>query len=265
MNSLVRISEVCRVFHVHGRREPILALNGVSLEINAGEVLGLVGGSGSGKTTLGRLVAGHDTPTSGAIFFAGDEVGTLLRHRSREFRRRVQLIFQDPYESLDPRQRVEDILAEPLIIHGLWNSRPGGDVRIREILKRIDVPGGDEMLKKRPHELSGGLRQRVAIARAMILKPQFVVADEPVSMLDMSLRIGVLNLMRKFQREDNTTFLFVTHDLAVAKYICDRIAVIHDGRVVEIAETASLMARPSAAYTRELLAAAPRLCTQQLD
>jgi peptide/nickel transport system ATP-binding protein len=235
------------------------AVDDISLEINEGEILGLVGESGSGKTTLGRLVTGLDDPTKGSISFRGRELRDLLRSNEKAFRRRVQMIFQDPYESLNPRQRVLAAVAEPLKIHGIGRSGADRYKLVCDALKGVEVSNPETLLDKYPHQLSGGLRQRVAIARAVILNPEFIVADEPVSMLDVSIRAGVLNVMLKIKRERGVSFLFITHDLAVARYLSDRIAVIYRGKIVEEGSAAAVIERPEHPYTRALLAAVPVL------
>lgn len=241
-----------------GRQEYITAVDNVDFKINKGEVFGLVGESGSGKTTCGRLLLRLVEPTSGSIHYDGVNITGLRGRELLNFRRRVQMIFQNPYESLNPRFTVYDSVAEPLIIQGIAD---GEDRRMRVLnaLERVRLTPAEGFLKRYPHELSGGQRQRVAIARALVTGPEFVVADEPVSMLDVSIRAGILNLMLDLRDDLNLTMLFITHDLAVARYICDRIAVMQRGRIVELGSRESLIENPQHPYTRRLLSAVPRL------
>ncbi len=263
MDPLVRVLGLRKEFPLSGRgwrrrgQARLRAVDGVDLDIRQGEILGLVGESGSGKTTLGQLLVALQAPSEGQILFRGEDVRELLVRDQRGFRRKVQIIFQDPYESLNPRRTVLQAVAEPLQIHGIGSSTEERRAVVCETLRSVEISSPEALLGQYPHELSGGLRQRVAIARAMILRPEFVVADEPVSMLDVSIRAGVLSLMLKFKRYAGVTFLFITHDLAVARYVSDRIAVIYLGKIGEIGEAADVTGNPLHPYTRALLAAVP--------
>ncbi len=246
----------------------IHAVDDVSFQMGHGESLGLVGESGCGKTTVGKLLVKLLEPTDGKILFrfASDSVDTAaeppwdsatIRGRPlRSFRRRVQMIFQDPYESMNPRRTIYDIISEPLSLQGMGDVQNRVD-SVLEILTLVGLTPAATFLFRHPHELSGGQRQRVAIARALVIRPSFVVADEPTSMLDVSSRTGVMSLMQDLATELGVAYLYVTHDLAVARYMCHRIAVMYLGKVVELAETEELLRNPLHPYTKALLSAVP--------
>ena len=235
------------------KTKPLKAVDGVSFFVNKGETLGLVGESGCGKTTVGRTILNLYKPTSGKIIFDGKEIKD--KKSLAEFRRKATMVFQDPYSSLDPRMTVEDIIAEPLDIHKMC---PTKEERRKRVLELMDYVGlNSEHASRYAHEFSGGQRQRIGIARALIMEPEFIIADEPISALDVSIRAQVLNLMSKLQKEHGLTYLFIAHDLSVMRFICDRIAVIHKGVIVELAETEKLFAHPLHPYTRALLSAIP--------
>ena len=237
-----------------GETQWVRAVDDVSLSIRRGETFGLVGESGCGKSTLGRSILRLERPQSGQILFEGEDLLTLPSHRLKRVRRDIQAIFQDPLGSLDPRMTVRQIVAEGLIVQGLL-SRDERDARIDQV---IDVVGlRHEHLGRYPHEFSGGQRQRIGIARALALRPKFVLADEPVSALDVSVQSQVLNLLADLQREFGLTYLFIAHDLSVVEYISDRVGVMYLGRIVELATAENLYDDPWMPYTRALLSATP--------
>ncbi len=246
----------------------IHAVDDVSFQLQRGENLGVVGESGCGKTTIGKLLVKLLEPDEGQISFrlsddstagGGNKVvdPTLLRGKDlREFRRRSQMIFQDPYESMNPRRTIYDIVSEPLSVQGLGIIMDRVQ-RVRDILTSAGLAPAADFLFRHPHELSGGQRQRVAIARALVIAPQFVVADEPTSMLDVSSRAGIMLLMQQLAQDLEISYLYITHDLAVARYMCDRIAVMYLGKIVEVGETEELLRNPLHPYTKALLSAVP--------
>jgi len=246
---------------VFGRADSFVhAVSEFSLQIARGESVGLVGESGCGKTTTGKLLTRLIEPTEGSITMHTDEGPIDISHmRGKEmklFRRRVQMIFQDPYESMNPRLTIYDTVAEPLDVQGV-GSIPEREARVSELLETVGLSPASSFLFRYPHELSGGQRQRVAIARALVINPEFVVADEPTSMLDVSVRTGVMHLMQELAEQLDVTYLYITHDLAVARYMCDRIAVMYLGKIVEIAETEEVLQNPKHPYTKALLSAVP--------
>jgi ABC-type oligopeptide transport system ATPase subunit len=283
---LVEVRNLTKVFHLSespfgGDRagnqqkddlqKKVRAVDDVSLEIHAGETLGLVGESGSGKSTLGRLILRLIEPTSGSIFFNGIDLLAANGSELRRLRRDMQIIFQDPFGSLDPRYRIEDVIAEPLILHQKLthevsshevsgravSNRHARCQRVRELLRAV---GMDESAMRRyPHEFSGGQRQRIGIARALALRPKFIVADEPVSALDVSVGAQIVNLLQQLQRDFGLTYLFISHSMPVVRYLSNRIAVMYGGRIIEIGSTEEITAQPQQAYTRKLLAATPEL------
>jgi peptide/nickel transport system ATP-binding protein len=233
------------------------AVDGVSFEIRRGETLALVGESGCGKSTVARMLVGLYAPTSGSVSFFGHELREINTTAGRPLRQKLQMIFQDPYASLNPRWRVADIIAEPLRTHGLAKERTAVDARVDELLRQVRLAPADK--EKYPHQFSGGQRQRISIARALASHPEFLVCDEPTSALDVSVQAQVLNLMKDLQRDLGLTYLFISHNLAVVHHIADRVGVMYLGRVVELAPKRTLFAQPSHPYTRMLLDAIPDL------
>ncbi len=258
---LLEVSSLVKTYRLPGagpfaRKSARPALAGVSFSIEQGRSFGIVGESGSGKSTLARIALALDEPDSGAVRLEGRSLFDLPRRELRATRAHMQMVFQDPYGSLDPRQRVEKIVAEPLAAIG-HVSRAARRARVRASLEAVGLSASDA--SKYPHEFSGGQRQRIAIARALITRPRLVVADEPVSALDVSVQAQTLNLMSDLEREAGVTFLLISHDLAVVAHICVTTAVLYRGRIVEIGETAAMFANPAHPYTRELVDATPRL------
>ncbi len=234
----------------------VKAVDGVSFYMEEGEVFSLVGESGSGKTTTGKLILRLIEPTSGKVMFRGKDVTSLSKEELRSLRRHMQIIYQDPYASLNPRMRIGEAVMDPLLIHGIADGREAKEM-VLEMLRRVGLTPAETFFESYPAYLSGGQRQRVAIARAMITRPKLVVADEPVSMIDVSLRASILDLMMDLRREFGVAYLFITHDLAVAKYISDRIAIMYLGKIVELGRTRDLFKNPLHPYTKALLSAIP--------
>ncbi len=237
-----------------GKRTFLKAVDGVSLRLFQGEVLGLVGESGCGKSSLGKALLRLQEPTAGGVEVCGADFLKLKGEALRRARPQIQMIFQDPYASLDPRMTVESTLKEPLQAHGLWNTTADMST-LKAVLDRVGLSG--KALYRYPHEFSGGQRQRIAIARALVLKPKIIIADEPVSSLDVSVQAQVLNLLKEIQKEMNLSMIFISHNLAVVKYISDRISVMYLGKIVETASTADLYERAQHPYTQALISAVP--------
>ncbi len=232
----------------------IRAVDGVSFDIRRGETLGLVGESGSGKTTVGRAILRLYEPTAGRIVFDGQDITNLGESDLRPLRRRMQMIFQDPYSSLNPRHSVGRMISEPMRVHGISGRRAAG-ARVRELLQTVGLP--PDAASRYPHEFSGGQRQRIGLARALALNPDFIVADEPVSALDVSIQAQIVNLLENLQREFELTYLFIAHDLAIVRHISDRIAVMYLGTIVEVSPAEELYDNPLHPYTISLLSAVP--------
>jgi len=251
---LVRVRKLVKHFPVENSDDVVRAVDGVSFEILRGETLGLVGESGCGKSTVGRCVLRLIEPTSGEITFEGRNVVGLGRHDLRELRREMQIVFQDPYASLNPRMKVGDIIAEPLVIHGIGDRKERRE-RVASLLARVGL--NPDYMNRYSHEFSGGQRQRIGVARTLALNPKLIVADEPVSALDVSVQAQVVNLFQDLQAEFGLTYLFISHGLAVVEHISTRVAVMYLGRIVEVASALDLYRQPLHPYTQALLSAIP--------
>jgi peptide/nickel transport system ATP-binding protein len=240
-----------------GKEKYVHAVNDVSFGIADKEILGVVGESGCGKTTCGRLLVRLEVPTKGTMQFRGEEIGGLKGRQLKSFRRNVQMVFQDPYESLNPRFTVFATVAEPLIVHGVGETIEEREDLVSQALEYSELKPPEEFMYRYPHELSGGQRQRVAISRTLVLRPQFIVADEPVSMLDVSIRAGIMNLMLSLREEHDIPFMFISHDVSVTRYMSDRIAVMYLGGFAELGDTEQVIKNPMHPYTEALLSAVP--------
>ncbi|WHX49104.1 ATP-binding cassette domain-containing protein [Paenibacillus woosongensis] len=265
--ALLEVRDLKVYFPVYGgvfRRviDRVKAVDGVSLSIEPGQTYGLVGESGSGKTTTGRAIIGLNPVTAGQILFQGEDIGKGMRRSRSKFRRDIQMIFQDPYSSLNPKKRVLDIVAEPL--RNFERLSAGEEKRrVQELLTQVGLSA--ETIHKYPHEFSGGQRQRIGIARAIALKPKLIIADEPVSSLDVSVQAQVLNFMQDIQKELNLTYLFISHDLGIIRHMCDYIGIMYKGRHVEQGTTRDIFEHPQHIYTKRLLAAIPDLDPRQRE
>ena len=266
-NTLIEVKNLEKYFEVStglfSRNKTIVkAVDGISFNIPFGSSLGLVGQSGCGKTTTARALSLLDPKTGGEVNFYNKESETMQSidelegEELKKFRRNIQMIFQDPYESLNPRWNIKDIILEPLNIHNIGDLKDREDA-VYEILKTVGLTPPENYMPRYPHELSGGQRQRVSIARTLIMKPKFVVCDEPTSMLDVSIRISIMDLMLNLAKDLEVSYLYITHDLAVARYMCDQIAVMFNGKIVEIAKTEDLLNNPIHPYTKRLISSIP--------
>jgi oligopeptide transport system ATP-binding protein len=257
---LVRVEGLVKYFPLRSgffkrRTAYVKAVDGVSLDVEAGETVGLVGESGCGKSTFGRTVLRLIEPTAGRVSFGGQDIGRLGGGELRRFRRHMQIIFQDPYSSLNPRMKVKDIVGEPLRIHGLARGRRAIEERVAALLGKVGL--GDSTMTRYPHEFSGGQRQRIGVARALAVEPKFIVADEPLSALDVSIQAQIVNLLQDLQQELGLAYLFIAHDLKMVEYLSRRVAVMYLGKVVELATSADLYRAPRHPYTQALLSAVP--------
>lgn len=251
---LVEVKHLKQYFNV-GKANEVKAIDDISFDIYEGETFGLVGESGSGKSTTGRSIIRLYNPTSGEILFNGQDISKIKHRDMLEFRRDMQMIFQDPYASLDPRMKVKDIIAEGLDVHHLVHNEQDRQARVNELLDLVGL--SRDHATRYPHEFSGGQRQRIGIARALAVDPKFIIADEPISALDVSIQAQVVNLLRDIQKRKNLTYLFIAHDLSMVKYISDRIAVMHNGKLMEVSTADEVYNHPLHPYTKSLLSAVP--------
>lgn len=252
--NLIEVDHLKKFFLVNGN-QTLKAVNDLSFGIREGETLGMVGESGCGKSTAGRTILRLYEPTAGAVNFKGQNIMTAKGSKLKALRREMQMVFQDPYASLNPRWTVENLIAEPLDIHGLANGSKDRKLQVERLLDRVGLR--PEHASRYPHEFSGGQRQRIGIARALAVNPKFIVCDEPISALDVSIQAQVVNLLQDLQRDFGLTYLFIAHDLAMVKHISDRVAVMYLGKMVELAESEELYSNPKHPYTKALMSAIP--------
>jgi oligopeptide/dipeptide ABC transporter ATP-binding protein len=270
MTALLQVNQLTKHYTVRKRslfgsqRRVVHAADDVTFEINEGQTFGLVGETGCGKTTIAKIVAGLIQPTSGHIYFSGDDIFSLNKDDFRKFRPKMQLIFQDPYASLNPRQTTEDIITMPLRANHLVEKRDEED-KASALLEKVGLSPASNFLRKYPHELSSGQRQRVGIARALALNPRFIIADEPVSALDASIKSQILTLLQKLKKESGVTYFVISHDLATIRYLCTTVAVMHLGKLVELSDSEDIFNFPEHPYTQALLSATPEIGDSEND
>ena len=254
-DAILEVKDLTKIFVSHRGHAQVHAVDGISFSLRRGEILGLVGESGCGKTTTGKLIMRLVEPSSGTIAVDGSEAVQLTKEEDFAYRRRVQMIFQDPYASMNPHFKVKDVLEEPLLIHKIGATRAERMDMVAQVLEKVKMTPVEEFMDRHPHMLSGGQRQRVATARTLILRPQIIVADEPVSMIDLSTRAEILHLMKTIQQDMELSFVYITHDISTARYFTDRIAVMYLGRIVEIGSQDDLIDHPRHPYTKALIEA----------
>lgn len=264
-NIILKLENIKKYFYPHTnmiesfikKSKEIKAVDDISIEVKRGEILAIIGESGSGKTTIGKLIMKLISPTSGNIIFENENINNFNKEETAKYRRNVQMIFQDPYASMNPRFKIKDVLKEPLYIHNIKCDEKTYDEMVIKALKDVKINPPEEFMERYPHMLSGGQRQRIATARALILNPKLVVADEPVSMIDLSTRAEILYMMKELQIEKNLSYIYITHDLSTARYFADRIAVMYLGNIVEIGDADEIIDNPKHPYTKALIAAVP--------
>ena len=251
MTTLVKIEHLMKVYG-HSKSDKVAVLKDVSFSFEQGEIIGLIGASGAGKSTIGKILAGLETPTKGTIHFGDTELTSLKTKARRQFAKHISMIFQDPYESLSPRMKIYELVEEPLLIQQLEPNKEKRKELVKEALKVVSLDP-DKYMHRYPHELSGGERQRVGVARAFVCKPKLIIADEPTSMLDTSLRLELIQLLKEMNVQYDISYVFVTHDIALTKGFCDRIIVLHEGEIVDEGATEKVIEQPTHPFTQSLI------------